>query len=191
MHARRGPHTLRMFVRRVLGPTTVLLSPLLPLSIPLRNAQSRMATALPENSVKELVGDGTTAESLLACKIGGCCGKDTPLLPLPAVHERLKAIPQWKLSEDQKVISRSFVAKNWAAAMSFLNAVSVIAEEEGHHPDLHLTGWRNVRVELSTHAIGGLSLPDLVLAAKMDAIPVEYSPKWLKEQQAQQQEQQA
>ena len=89
------PHTLRMFVRRVLGPTTVLLSPLLPLSIPLRNAQSRMATALPENSVKELVGDGTTAESLLACKIGGCCGKDTPLLPLPAVHERLKAIPQF------------------------------------------------------------------------------------------------
>ena len=103
------------------------------------------------------------------------------------MHERLKAIPQWKLSDDQKVISRAFVAKNWAAAMGFLNAVSVIAEEEGHHPDLHLTGWRNVSVELSTHAIGGLSLPDLVLAAKMDAIPVEYSPKWLKEQQAAQQ----
>ena len=169
-----------------------LLSPLLPiLSTPLRSPVARMATALPENSIKELVGDGTTAESLLACKIGGCCGKDTPLLPLPAVHERLKAIPQWKLSDDQKVISRAFVAKNWAAAMGFLNAVSVIAEEEGHHPDLHLTGWRNVSVELSTHAIGGLSLPDLVLAAKMDAIPVEYSPKWLKEQQAAQQQQQA
>ena len=38
---------------------------------------------------------------------------------------------------------REWVAKNWAAAMGFLNAVSAIAEEEGHHPDLHLTGWRN------------------------------------------------
>ena len=38
---------------------------------------------LPDNSIKELVGDASTTESLLACKIGGCCGKDTPLLPLP------------------------------------------------------------------------------------------------------------
>eukprot|EP00966_Prymnesium_polylepis_P193189 4477752-Prymnesium_polylepis.1 len=76
------------------------------------------------------------------------------------------------------------VAKNWAAAMGLFNAVSVLAEEEGHHPDLHLTSWRNVRIELSTHAIGGLSLPDLVLAAKIDAIPVECSPKWLRELEA-------
>ena len=48
--------------------------------------------------------------------------------------------------------------------------MSVLAESEGHHPDLHLTSWRNVEVELSTHAIGGLSLPDFVLAAKIDLI---------------------
>lgn len=53
------------------------------------------------------------------------------------------------------MISRALVTKNWAAAMGFFNEVSAIAEEEGHHPDLHLTGWRNVRVDLSTHAIGG------------------------------------
>ena len=67
--------------------------------------------------------------------------------------------------------------------MSFFNQVSALAEEEGHHPDLHLTGWRNVRVDLSTHSIGGLSLPDLVLAAKIDGIEVEYSPKWLLQRQ--------
>ena len=65
--------------------------------------------------------------------------------------------------------------------MDFLNAASAIAEEEGHHPDLHLTGWRNVRVDLTTHAIGGLSLPDLVLAAKLDGVDVVYSPKWWRE----------
>ena len=121
-------------------------------------------------------------EELRSCKIGGCCGKDTPPLGAEAVAVRLNALPQWRLSEDGKVISRAFVAKNWAAAMSFFNEVGAIAEDEGHHPDLHLTNWREVRVCLSTHAIGGLSLPDFVLASKIDAIPVDYSPKWLREQ---------
>ena len=94
------------------------------------------------------------------------------------------ALPDWTLSADQRVISRSFTAKNWSAAMAFFNTLSDLSEEEGHHPDIHLTGWRNVTVDLSTHAIGGLSMPDLVLAAKIDAIPVEYSPKWLREKQA-------
>lgn len=67
-----------------------------------------------------------------------------------------------------------------AAAIQFINEVSVIAEEEGHHPDLHLENWREVRVVLTTHAIGGLSLPDLVLAAKFDTIEVPLSAKWLK-----------
>ena len=83
-----------------------------------------------------------------------------------------------------QVISKAFVAKNWGAAMAFLNLLSDIAEDEGHHPDVHLTNWRDVRIDLSTHAIGGLSMPDLVLAAKIDAIPVEFSPKWLREKQA-------
>ena len=68
--------------------------------------------------------------------------------------------------------------------MSFFNFVSAIAEGEGHHPDFHLTDYRRVRLVLTTHHIGGLSLPDLVLAAKIDAIPVEYSPKWLRETEA-------
>lgn len=76
-----------------------------------------------------------------------------------------------RASHRAQTITRSFTAKNWAAAMEFLNAASAIAEEEGHHPDLHLTNWRDVRVDLSTHAIGGLSLPDLVVAAKLDGNP--------------------
>ena len=81
-------------------------------------------------------------------------------------------------------MSRELTAKNFGAAMEFLNAIAVLAEDEGHHPDLHLTGYRNVRIELSTHAIGGLSMPDLVLAAKIDALPITYSPKWLRESDA-------
>ena len=132
----------------------------------------------------EVVGNASSRDELLACKIGGCCGKDTPSLSLEGIQQRLHALPQWKLSQDGKVISRSLVAKNWAAAMALINQISAIAEEEGHHPDLHLTGWRNVKIDLSTHAIGGLSMPDMVLAAKIDALPVEYSPKFLRELEA-------
>ena len=46
---------------------------------------------------------------------------------------------------------------------------------------MHLTNYRDVRVTASTHAIGGLSLHDFVLAAKLDTIDVTYSPKWLRE----------
>jgi pterin-4a-carbinolamine dehydratase/SAM-dependent methyltransferase len=88
----------------------------------------------------------------------------------------------WVLSFDEKSIERCFVAKNWDAAMKFFNAVALLAEEASHHPDLHLTNWRDVRVVLSTHSAGGLSSQDLELAKKIDSIGVEYSPKWLREQ---------
>ena len=39
-------------------------------------------------------------------------------------------------------------------------------------PDLHLVGYRNVAIEIWTHAIGGLSENDFILAAKVDAIPI-------------------
>ena len=145
------------------------------------------ATAKPTPDALGLAhteGAGETKEELLACKIGGCCGKDTPPLAHEDALKRLESLPLWALSDDAKVISRELTAKNFVAAMAFLNAVGELAEAEGHHPDFHLTGYRNVRIELSTHAIGGLSMPDMVLAAKIDAIPCEYSPKWLRESAA-------
>jgi hypothetical protein len=66
-------------------------------------------------------GDVSTREELLACKIGGCCGKDTPLLPMDVLTARMPALPHWTLSADGKAISKEFVAKNWAAAVRALN----------------------------------------------------------------------
>ena len=66
-------------------------------------------------------------------------------------------------------------------AIEFFGRVAEVAEAEGHHPDLHLTTFRDVSVTVSTHAVGGLTRPDVILAAKLDAVPVEYSPKWLRE----------
>jgi 4a-hydroxytetrahydrobiopterin dehydratase len=63
------------------------------------------------------------------------------------------------------------------AGIKFFEQIAKVAEEEQHHPDLHLAGYRNVAVELSTHAIGGLSENDFILAAKIDQLPVEIKKK--------------
>jgi pterin-4a-carbinolamine dehydratase len=52
------------------------------------------------------------------------------------------------------------------------SANRTVAENEGHHPDFHLQGYRNVWIELWTHAIGGLSENDFILAAKIDELPI-------------------
>ena len=65
----------------------------------------------------ELAGQATTTAELRACKIGGCCGKDTPMLPADEVQARLGALPLWSLSPDGTTISRELVAKNWKSAM--------------------------------------------------------------------------
>ena len=107
--------------------------------------------------------------------------RDTPKLSPEEIQTRLKAVPTWTLDPQGVAISRKFTAKNWKSAVDFVNQLSIVAEEEGHHPDVHLTNWRDVEVVASTHAIYGLSLHDFVLAAKLDTIDVTYSPKWLRE----------
>lgn len=86
------------------------------------------------------------------------------------VRENLAALKDWELVEGGKLIRRKYKFKDFVSAMGFLQKVGDVAEAEGHHPDLHLTGYRFAAIELTTHAIGGLSENDFVLAAKIDAI---------------------
>jgi 4a-hydroxytetrahydrobiopterin dehydratase len=101
------------------------------------------------------------------------CEGGVPPLSADEVRDHLAALSQWKLTGDGKRIRREWRVKNFAAALDFFRRIGDVAEAENHHPDLHLTGYRNVAVELSTHAIGGLSENDFILAAKIDRLPVE------------------
>ena len=78
----------------------------------------------------------------------------------------------WRLTHDEKRIRKDWTMKHFKAALEFFNAVGQVAEEDQHHPDLHLEGYRNVWIEIYTHAIGGLSENDFILAAKIDKLPV-------------------
>jgi 4a-hydroxytetrahydrobiopterin dehydratase len=64
-------------------------------------------------------------------------------------------------------LERAYAFKNFSQAMAFGNKVAEVAEDEGHHPDLHIT-WGKCRVEIWTHKIGGLTESDYYLAAKAD-----------------------
>jgi 4a-hydroxytetrahydrobiopterin dehydratase len=101
------------------------------------------------------------------------CEGGIPPLSAEQVKAYLASVPQWQLTADGKRIRREWRVKNFMTAIDFFNRVARIAEEENHHPDLHLTGFRQAAVEISTHAIGGLSENDFILAAKIDTLPVE------------------
>ncbi|QJW94553.1 4a-hydroxytetrahydrobiopterin dehydratase [Frigoriglobus tundricola] len=110
-----------------------------------------------------------SAAELTAKKCTACEG-NTPAFTSEQIAAHLPAVPEWTLADDGKLIRRKYKFKDFVTAMAFLQRVAVLAEEEDHHPDLHLTGYRNVAIELSTHAIGGLSANDFIVAAKIDKL---------------------
>lgn len=81
----------------------------------------------------------------------------------------LKQLKEWRLSGDARWISKQFKFKDFKEALEFTNKVGEIAESEGHHPDIQLS-WGTVVIELTTHAIKGLSQNDFIIAAKVDLI---------------------
>lgn len=76
----------------------------------------------------------------------------------------------WNIVDNKKIV-KDFNFENYTQTISFVNKVAYIAEDEGHHPDLHVY-YSKVTVELWTHAIDGLSENDFILAAKIDEIHV-------------------
>ena len=110
--------------------------------------------------------DHSTVEQLKAKKCKPCEGGVPPLSRQEA-ERLLRDMPGWELTQDGKRIRREWTVKHFMAAIDFFNHVAELAEEEGHHPDLHLVGYRNVAIELWTHAIGGLSENDFIVAAKV------------------------
>jgi len=111
-------------------------------------------------------------EQLINMKCQPCEGGVEPC-PLDEANEQLEQLDGWYLTNDAQRIRKDWTVKNFVAGMDFFNGVMRVAEEDGHHPDLHIWGYRNVWIELWTHAIGGLSENDFILAAKIDQLPVE------------------
>jgi 4a-hydroxytetrahydrobiopterin dehydratase len=100
-----------------------------------------------------------------------CEGGAEALTP-DQVRKLLASVPEWKLSSDSVRIRREWRVRDFLTGLDFFQRIGRLAEEEGHHPDLHLAGFRNVTIEIWTHAVGGLTENDFILAAKIDQLPV-------------------
>lgn len=107
--------------------------------------------------------------NLLDQKCVPCEGGVDPMTKADAEAMLGFHVKDWILSEDAKSISKKFEFKDFSGALSFVNKVGAIAESEGHHPDIEL-GWGKVNITLTTHAIGGLSQNDFIVAAKINNI---------------------
>lgn len=98
------------------------------------------------------------------------CHGGTPPLPAAEIGVLLGDVPGWTLSEDGRRIARAYRFRDFATALDCVVRIGAAAETAGHHPDLAL-GWGYVSVSLHTHAIGGLSRADFVLAARIEELP--------------------
>jgi len=86
------------------------------------------------------------------------------------VKKHLLEIPEWEADEDVTSIHRGFEFKDFKTAMQFVNAVARIAEEQNHHPDIHVF-YKLVYLELTTHSAMGLTEKDFLLASKIGKLP--------------------
>jgi 4a-hydroxytetrahydrobiopterin dehydratase len=115
-------------------------------------------------SISTLTADQLTKKKCVPCEGG------VPKYSREEAEEQLKKLDGWKLTNDGQRIRKDWTVKNFLAGMSFFEKVAELAEAEQHHPDLHLWGYKNLWIEIWTHAIGGLSENDFILAAKIDEL---------------------
>jgi 4a-hydroxytetrahydrobiopterin dehydratase len=77
-------------------------------------------------------------------------------------------VPGWERDSNQK-LWREFSFDNFRDAFGFVARVALVAEAEGHHPDVEL-GWGRAAFQLTTHAASGLTKNDFVMAAKISQL---------------------
>ena len=108
---------------------------------------------------------------LLKKKCVPCEGGAIPF-DVSEIHKYQKKVDGWDIAKNQKdkfLLEKNFQFKNFEESQKFVNKVGKISEEEGHHPDISF-GWGYVKINITTHAIEGLSENDFILAAKIDQI---------------------
>jgi 4a-hydroxytetrahydrobiopterin dehydratase len=104
------------------------------------------------------------------------CRGDTPPLGNEQIEALLRQLgAHWNVLERSsakhgtiRLLSRSYRFEDFAQAMAAAVRIGELAEEQQHHPDLHVA-WGRLTVEVWTHKIGGLTDSDFVFAAKCDA----------------------
>ncbi len=110
---------------------------------------------------------------LISKKCVPCEGGVIPF-DISEIHKYQKKVDGWDIIENKDkvfILEKKFEFKNFLDSQKFINEVGKISEDEGHHPDI-MFGWGYAKINITTHAIKGLSENDFILAAKIDKINV-------------------
>ncbi|HET8580921.1 MAG TPA: 4a-hydroxytetrahydrobiopterin dehydratase [Candidatus Paceibacterota bacterium] len=107
--------------------------------------------------------DGLTQKKCIPCEVGGLA------LTRIEADALLAQVPGWTLNQDAKRLSRALPFADFKSALAFADRVGELAEKEGHHPVLTVA-WGSLGIELWTHAVGGLSENDFIMAAKISSM---------------------
>ncbi len=97
-----------------------------------------------------------------------CKGGVAPLAPEAWKPLLAEIDSDWEVIDNHH-LTRLYKLRDFASALAFVNRVGEMAEEQGHHPDIHLA-WGRARVEIWTHKIDGLHQSDFIFAAKCDRL---------------------
>eukprot|EP00268_Persea_americana_P043196 TRINITY_DN4335_c1_g1_i7.p1 TRINITY_DN4335_c1_g1~~TRINITY_DN4335_c1_g1_i7.p1 ORF type:complete len:188 (-),score=30.58 TRINITY_DN4335_c1_g1_i7:221-784(-) len=118
----------------------------------------------------------STYEDLLTKKCVPCNSKDIQPMTEQSANELITKVPGWNLSSEGGTLKlqRSWKVKSFMKGLEMFKVVADVAEAEGHHPDLHLVGWNNVKIEIWTHSVGGLTENDFILAAKINSLDLDH-----------------
>ncbi len=96
------------------------------------------------------------------------CHGGVPRITGAEIDPFMQELSNWEVVAEHH-LRREYEFTNFRDALRFVNRVGEVAEREGHHPDIAF-GWGYARIEIWTHAIGGLSESDFILAAKIDTL---------------------
>lgn len=99
-----------------------------------------------------------------------CHDKSIRPLSSDKVSELLTEVRGWSIVPGGQKIEKQWIVKDFVTAVKFLNEITDVAEEEGHHPDILIENFNHVKVMFYTHNVGGLTENDFIMAAKVDKL---------------------
>lgn len=86
------------------------------------------------------------------------------------IEEEIKRVSGWSYNVNSGNIERTIVRKNFLDAVAFIQRIAEVAEAHDHHPDILLSGYKNVKVMLSTHSANGITQKDFKMARAIDLL---------------------
>ena len=128
-------------------------------------ALRRSAAAESVSQSWHLVKMELEKKQCLACEGG------VSALPQDEVERLLSQLSGWSVEPSRSELRKRFRFAGFVETIAFVNRMADLAESEGHHPDFCVR-FANLDVTLTTHAVGGLTENDFILAAKIDVLAV-------------------